>query len=186
MQRRSFLKNAACIGACAGLASMSPPSLAAAGRAPALALNLLKVKNDQSCVNAANALAYAGPVQVRASEHWMDAAMANVQLRAWFVSDSGSKAFDFASVNRHGASSNLRFSTLAERIASFDARSTNAPLTSGRVPVSAQCLTTSRNGGYLGPGKYWLVLHKADASVNAPDHAAVVARVRLDVVALPA
>ena len=101
------------------------------------------------------------------------------------IADSGSKAFDFASVNKYGPSSNLRFSTLAERIASFDARSANAAdIRPGAV--SAQCLTTSRNGGYLGPGKYWLVLHKADASVNSPDHHAVVARVRLDVVALPA
>lgn len=185
MQRRSFLKNAACVGACAGLFSLSPPTLAA-GRPSAFALNLLKViKADQSCINAAYAVPHFGPVQVRASEHWKDASMSNVLLRAWFVSDSGSKAFDFASVGKYGASSNLRFSTLAERIASFDARTLNATdLRPGAV--SAQCLTTSHGGGFLSPGNYWLVLHRADAKVEFPEHHAVAARVRLDVVALVA
>lgn len=182
MQRRSFLKNAACIGACAGLATAAPRAFAAA-RAKPLALTLLKVDTKGNCVNAASCAPYQGDVQVRASAHWKDASLQRVDMRAWFAADSGSAAFDFASVGGNGASSNLRFATRAERLASFEVRSANSDT---RGTSGAQCLTTSWGGGYLAPGNYWLVLHRGGSLVNRPEQSEVVARVRLDVSPLTA
>lgn len=183
MQRRSFLKNAACIGACAGLMSAATRTFAA-DTSPQLALRLVKVTDAGLCVDAASCVAHLGRVQVRVSGVEKHADLAHVQLRAWFAGDAGQAAFDLASVGANGASSNLRFATHAERLISFEARSTRngAPA----EVCSAQCLTTSVGGGQLAPGQYWLLLHGADTDVAHYDDTAVLARLRLDVSLLAA
>ena len=184
MQRRSFLKNAACIGACATLATVSPESYAAT-RPKALALTLLQVDAAGRCINAASGVPYQGAVQIRALKAWKDASIARVDMRAWFAADSGSAAFDFASLGRFGASSNLRFVTQAERLASFEVRSSSVNDIRGASSAS-QCITTSWGGGQLAPGSYWLALHSTGALIENVEHEAVVARIRLEVSALAA
>ena len=184
MKRRSFLKNAAFTGACASLMWVATRTFAAAVTSPQLALRLLKVTDAGDCVDAASCIAHVGRVQVRVSGIEKHADLANVQVRAWFAGDEGQAAFDLASVGVNGASSNLRFATQAERLLSFEARTTHE----GKVAkaCSAQRLTTSIAGGQLATGQYWLLLHRADADVAQPHHAAVMARLRLDVSLLAA
>ena len=178
MQRRSFLKNAACIGACATM--LAPVErLLAASRSNAYALTLLKLDEARGCVNAASCTPFIGDVRIRTSGAWTAASMQQVVMRVWFASDSGSRAFDFASAGANGKSSEFRFLARAERLASLEAKSVSKSDTRG--PSSAQYITTSRDGGYLAPGRFWLVLHSDKVVVSRHDQSEVLARVHLHV-----
>ena len=59
MQRRSFLKNAACIGACATVLSPAEQVLAASRPRP-YGLTLLKLDEARGCVDAATCAPYIG------------------------------------------------------------------------------------------------------------------------------
>ena len=114
MQRRSFLRNAACVGACASL--FSPLRDAFAGESAAPGQIVMKFEKLAATDGSA-----ASPVlQVRAAPQQFAGSDDALRVRAWFAADRGATAFDLASFGRHGASQRLRFSTDARRLIGFE------------------------------------------------------------------
>jgi hypothetical protein len=178
MQRRTFLNTAACIGACATLLSPATRLLAASPSRP-FGLTLLKLDETLGCVNAAICTPFIGDVSIRTSGLWKTPALQNFVMRAWFAADGGSRAFDFASAGASGRSSDFSFNVRAERLTHLEAHASGR--NDIRRPASASYVTTSPHGGYLAPGRFWLVLHPGDIAVARHDHGDVLARIYLQV-----
>lgn len=178
MQRRTFLHTAACIGACATL--LAPAArVFAASRARPYGLTLLKLDETRGCVDAAICTPFIGDVIIRTSGLWKAPELPQFVMRAWFAADGGSRAFDFASAGAFGKSSEFCFNARAERLHRLEAQASSKG--SVRGAASAQYQATSKNGGYLAPGRFWLVLHPGDIAVVRHDHGDVLARVYLEV-----
>ncbi|HRG15954.1 MAG TPA: hypothetical protein PLB00_08150 [Pseudomonadota bacterium] len=149
MQRRSFLRNAACVGACASL--FSPLRDAFAGESVAESAVVLKFER----LSAHDVPVPASTLQMRVVPQQFGQSGDALRVRAWFVADGGATAFDLASFGRHGASQRLRFSMDARRLIGFE-------LGRGRhfddcAAVSA-CGVRADGDTALGPGAYRLSL----------------------------
>lgn len=160
MQRRSFLRNAACVGACASL--FSPLRDAFAGESAAPGQVELKLEK----LAAADGPAASSVLQVRAAPQQFANCEDALRVRAWFAADRGATAFDLASFGRRGASQRLRFSTDARRLIGFE-------LGQGRhfddcTTVSA-CRVNDTYGKTLTPGAYRLSLMRDGQPLAAVD-----------------
>jgi hypothetical protein len=160
MQRRSFLRNAACVGACASL--FSPLRDAFAGESAAPGQIVMKVEKLAATDGSA-----ASPVlQVRAAPQQFAGSDDALRVRAWFAADRGATAFDLASFGRQGASQRLRFSTDVRRLIGFE-------LGQGRhfddcTTVSA-CRVDDAQATTLTPGAYRLSLMRDGQPLAAVD-----------------
>lgn len=160
MQRRSFLRNAACVGACASL--FSPLRDAFAGESAAPGQIVMKFEKLAATDGSA-----ASPVlQVRAAPQQFAGSDDALRVRAWFAADRGATAFDLASFGRQGASQRLRFSTDVRRLIGFE-------LGQGRhfddcTTVSA-CRVDDAQATMLTPGAYRLSLMRDGQALAAVD-----------------
>jgi hypothetical protein len=160
MQRRSFLRNAACVGACASLFSPLRDAFASDTAAPA------KVELKFEKLASADGSAASPVVQVRAAPQQFAGSVDALRIRAWFATDRGATAFDLASFGRQGASQRLRFSTDVRRLIAFE-------LGQGRhfddcKTVSA-CRVNDTHGETLTPGAYRLSLMRDGQPLAAVD-----------------
>lgn len=149
MQRRSFLRNAACAGTCASL--FAPFEQVFAGAAAATRDIVLKLE----CLEvAAPALA---PMQLRVAPQQFAALSEPLRVRAWFATDAGAQAFDLASFGRQGASQRLRFTADTRRLIGFE-------LARGQrhddCASTSSCRALDNAGVALGSGRYRLSLRR--------------------------
>lgn len=149
MQRRSFLRNAACVGACASLFSPVREAFAA----EAAAEGAVSLRFERLAAHAAPTPA--SSLQLRVAPQQFGRCDEAMRVRAWFATDGATTAFDLASFGRQGASQRLRFATDARRLIGFE-------LGHGRgfddcAAVDA-CRATAADGAVLGPGQYRLSL----------------------------
>lgn len=152
MQRRSFVKNMACIGACATL--MAPLSRAIAS-APADADVGLRLELLESA-----GAAVSGMLRVRATPVALTQPEQPLRVRAWVATDAGPRAFDFASFDRVRSSQRLRFMLAPGDLIGFE-------VASGRV--LDDCSAQAACGASLAPGRYRLWLTRAGVDVAAVD-----------------
>jgi hypothetical protein len=149
MQRRSFLRNAACVGACASLFSPVREAFAAGVAAE----GAVSLRFERLAAQAAPA--DASSLQLRVTPQQFGACGQALRVRAWFAADEVTTAFDLASFGRQGASQRLRFTTDARRLLGFE-------LGDGQgfddCATMDACRATAADGAMLGPGKYRLSL----------------------------
>lgn len=149
MQRRSFLRNAVCVGACASLFAPAREALAI-DAAPEDAVSLaFEQLSAQAVPDSANVL------QLRVAPQQFGACDEALRVRAWFATDAATTAFDLASFGRQGASQRLRFAADVRRLIGFE-------LGHGRglddCASVAACRATTIDGAAIGPGQYRLSL----------------------------
>ena len=161
MQRRSFLRNAACVGACASLFAPIERVFAADASAATRAVEL-----TLECVEVGPRADAAVPMQVRVAPRLLVDLDESVRVRAWFATDEGVRAFDLASFGRNGASQRLRFTSETRRLIGFE-------LGHGQQFDDCSAITACRalddTGAALGPGRYRLSLHRAGAAIATVD-----------------
>jgi len=160
MQRRSFLRNAACVGACASL--FSPLRDAFAGESAAPGQIVMKFEKLAATDGSA-----ASPVlQVRAAPQQFAGSDDALRVRAWFAADRGATAFDLASFGRQGASQRLRFSTDVRRLIGFE-------LGNGQgfddCTTIAACRASTFADATVGPGRYRLSLRRGGQALATVD-----------------
>lgn len=158
MQRRSFLINAACVGACASMLAPLSEVVAAASGEAATRLRLQRLPDA-----ALPALGAGGLLQVRATPIALGALDDTLRVRLWVASDAGPRAFDFATFARSGSSQPLRFVVSPSDLIGFD-------VASGRHfdDCNAEAACDAGPVG-LAPGRYRLWLSSADADIAAVD-----------------
>lgn len=160
MLRRSFLRNAACVGACASLFAPVREALATETSAEggvSLVFERLAVHTSPTSTSA---------LQLRVAPQQFATCDQALRVRAWFATDTATTAFDLASFGRQGASQRLRFTTDARRLVGFE-------LGHGQgfddcASVDA-CRATAADGATLGPGKYRLSLMRDGRALAAVD-----------------
>lgn len=160
MQRRSFLRNAACVGACASLFSPLRDVLAAdvpvAGE--------VELKFDILASDPGSAATTS--MQLRATPQAFAEMSEPLRVRAWFAGDDGLKAFDLASFGRQGASQRLRFQADPRRLVGFElGRGQHLDDCS---PLSA-CRAVDGGGTAIGSGRYRLSLLRNGQAFAAVD-----------------
>lgn len=149
MQRRSFLRNAVCVGACASL--FAPVREAWAAEPSAEGVVSLAFER----LSAPTAPTSAAVLQLRVAPQQLATCDQALRVRAWFATDTATTAFDLASFGRQGASQRLRFTTDARRLVGFELG--QGPGFDDCASVDA-CRATAADGAMLGPGKYRLSL----------------------------
>ena len=159
MQRRSFLRNAVCVGACASL--FAPASrVFAAPSTEEFAMRLDRVAESKEPV-ATGAL-----LQLRVAPRVLLAQPEPLRVRAWFATDAGAQAFDLASFGANGASQRLRLPVDPRRLIGFEAAS-------GRVHddcvATAACAANAASGSLLSAGRYCLTLRRDGFDIAAID-----------------
>ena len=158
MQRRSFLKNAACVGACASLLAPLSEVVAAASDEAVTRLRLQRLPDA-----GLPELDAVGLLQVRATPIALGALDETLRVRLWVASDAGPRAFDFATFARNGSSQPLRFLVSPRDLIGFD-------IAGGRHfdDCNTQAACDAGLTG-LAPGRYRLWLSRADADIAAVD-----------------
>ncbi|MBI2399241.1 MAG: hypothetical protein HYV17_15760 [Xanthomonadales bacterium] len=159
MQRRSFLRNAACVGACASL--LAPVSrVFAAAPAPEVSMRLDRVGDCSQPV------ATGAQLQLRVAPRVLQAQREPLRVRAWFATDAGAQAFDLASFGATGASQRLRLPVDPRRLIGFEAAN-------GRVHddciATAACAASTGMGSALSAGRYCLTLCRDGVEIAAVD-----------------
>lgn len=157
MQRRSFLKNAACVGACAGLLSPVVEAIGVGQDEARIDLRLERVGGPSET------RADAAVLRVRASPVSLAEAPGTLRVRAWFASDSGPQAFDFASFGRGGSSQRLRFTIDPSRFIGFETASGK-----GFDDCRSHAACSPGTAGLL-PGRYRLWLSRSGRDIAAVD-----------------
>ena len=157
MQRRSFLRNAACLGTCASLLSPLAEAIVADPADAPIELRLECV--DRTMVVSTQD----GPLQVRAVPVAWAADLPSLRVRAWFASDAGPRAFDLASFGPGGSSQRLRFGVDPAHFIGFEAATGR-----GLDDCSTHSACTPDLAG-LRPGRYRLWLSRAGRNVAAVD-----------------
>ena len=160
MQRRSFLRNAVCVGACASLFAPIKDVLASEdGSTGKIGLKFEQLEIGDASSSAAS-------LKVRVSPRQLAAADEPLRVRAWFATDSGVQAFDLASFGRGGASQGLRFHADTRRLLGFE-------LVHGRALddclVAAGCTVQGAFSSGLGAGRYQLSVHRDGHDLAAVD-----------------
>lgn len=145
MQRRTFLRKAACVGVSA---SVFIPVC------EALAMDAAPMGDVSMSFERLSAVAVSGSatfLQLRVAPRQLAVSDQAVRVRAWFATDAATTAFDLASFGRQGASQRLRFTVDARRLIGFE-------LGHGQgfddCKVLDACRATSADGAILGPGVY--------------------------------
>lgn len=157
MQRRSFLKNAACVGASATVLAPIARAAAAGRNEPATRLRLERLPNS------AEPTRIDGLLRVQATPVVLGALDETLRVRLWVASDAGPRAHDFATFARNGISQRLRFVVSPNALIGFEAASGQH-----LDDCSAQAACNAGLAG-LGPGRYRLWLSRADVEVAAVD-----------------
>lgn len=160
MQRRSFLRNAACVGACATL--MAPLSEAWAGDADAAAEVAMRLVRMGDARSAAGGSA----LQVRAAPVQFVAPPSTLRVRAWMATEAGPRAFDLATFASSGSSQRLQFALEPQRLLGFEAATGRGFDDCASV---AACANHDAIGGGLQPGRYRLWLSSAGRDIAAVD-----------------
>jgi hypothetical protein len=160
MQRRSFLRNAACVGACASL-FVPIERVFAADVADTADVELTFERLASSDVNAA-----AEALQVRVAPRQLATMDEPLRVRAWFATDTGTRAFDLASFGRQGASQRLRFAADPHRLIGFE-------LGNGQgfddCTAIAACRASTFADATVGPGRYRLSLRRDGQALATVD-----------------
>ncbi len=150
MQRRSFLRNAACVGACASLLAPAARVLASA---PAATVSM-RLDRVAGC---SQPVATGAGLQLRVAPRALVAQREPLRVRAWFATDAGAQAFDLASFGANGASQRLRLPVDPRRLIGFEAAN-------GRVHddcvATAACAASAGSGSVLSAGSYCLTLSR--------------------------
>lgn len=150
MKRRSFLKNAACVGVCAGLLGRAGSVLA--GEVDGARLHArLQVEELQP-------VASAGLLRIEVDPASLVHADRALAVRAWFAGQDGPVAFTFASYRAGQLSSRLRFHADAGSLLGFDV--VNDDTTLACAP-SALCALPHATG--LQAGRYRLTIERESA-----------------------
>ena len=157
MQRRSFLKNAACVGACAGLLSPVVEAIGVGQDDARVDLRLERVDGPSEM------RADAAILQVRAVPVSLTAPPEALRVRAWFAGDTGPQAFDFASFGPAGTSQRLRFTVDPRRFVGFEAASGK------RLDDCQSHSACSPDVAGLAPGRYRLWLSRSGRDIAAVD-----------------
>ena len=157
MQRRSFLKNAACVGACAGLLSPMVKAIGVGQDDARIDLRLERVDGPSEAQTDATIL------QVRAVPVSLAAQPDALRVRAWFAGDAGPQVFDFASFGPAGASQRLRFTVDPRRFVGFEVASGK------RLDDCQSHAACSPSAAGLAPGLYRLWLSRSGRDIAAVD-----------------
>lgn len=160
MQRRSFLRNAACVGACASL--FAPiERVFAANVAEAGDIDLTFERLASPDLDAA-----ADALQMRVEPRQLVAMDEPLRVRAWFATDTGTRAFDLASFGRQGASQRLRCTTDPRRLIGFELG--NGQGFDDCITIAA-CRASTIADAAVGPGRYRLSLRRDGQALATVD-----------------
>lgn len=158
MQRRSFLRNAACVGACASLFAPIEQVFAADAAAS------VDVDLRFDCLERGMRPDASASMQLRVSPQSFVDINEPLRVRAWFATEEGVHAFDLASFGRSGSSQRLRFVADTRRLVGFEVGDGQhfddcSPL--------AGCRSFDPGGAAIGPGRYRLALHRNGERIAA-------------------
>jgi hypothetical protein len=160
MQRRSFLRNAACVGACASF--LVPMSRAFANdardQATSITMRMTRVSDAAPVAD--------GDLRLQVMPKPIASDTPSLRVRAWFATDAGPKAFDLASFTSGQASQRLRFTADPQRLIGFEAASGSG---FDDCDSLASCSVQGMTDLSLRPGRYQLALQRADQDIALID-----------------
>jgi hypothetical protein len=160
MQRRLFLRNAACVGACATLLVPLTRAFADNAGTPDETVSMRFTR-----VSDVNAMA-AGGTRVRVTPNALMSDATPLRVRAWFATDSGPQAFDIATFVRGNASQRLGFALDPQRLIGFQA-ATGKGLND--CETLATCSVHDIADLSLRPGQYRISLHRGGNAIATVD-----------------
>lgn len=160
MQRRSFLRNAACVGACASLfAPIERVFAADVADTADVELMFERLASSEVAV-------MPEALQMRVAPQQLATIDEPLRVRAWFATDAGIRAFDLASFGRQGPSQRLRLAVDPRRLIGFE-------LGNGRVfddcTTLSACRASMLADAAVGPGRYRLSLRRGGQALATVD-----------------